>query len=155
MAQTVKNPLAKWETPLQSLGWEAPLEEDMATHSSILPGESHGQRSLAGYSPRDRKELDMTERLSTQSLFNRFCDEEWAPKLTADGLWDNEMPRWDTHWTLWTHCSSHHHWAHWVSHSRIKLHPLVYSSPTQITFKEYTYLIPRKFLEPQNNLRDY
>ena len=59
----------------------------------FLPGESHGQRSLAGYSPRDRKELDMTERLSTQSLFNRFCDEEWAPKLTADGLWDNEMPR--------------------------------------------------------------
>ena len=93
MAQTVNNPPAKWETPVQSLGWEAPLEEDMATHSSILPGESHGQRSLAGYSPRDRKELDMTERLSTQSLFNRFCDEEWAPKLTADGLWDNEMPR--------------------------------------------------------------
>ena len=26
-----------------------------------LPGESHGQRSLAGYSPRGRKELDMTE----------------------------------------------------------------------------------------------
>ena len=97
------------------------------------------------------KSWDMTERLSTQSLFNRFCDEEWAPKLTADGLRDNEMPRWDTHWTLWTHCSSHHHWAHWVSHSRIKLHPLVYSSPTQIIFKEYTYLFPRKFLEPQNN----
>ena len=29
------------------------------------PGESHGQRSLAGYSPRGRKELDMTEQLST------------------------------------------------------------------------------------------
>ena len=29
----------------------------------ILPGESHGQRSLAGYSPRGRKESDMTERL--------------------------------------------------------------------------------------------
>ena len=27
------------------------LEEDMATHFSILAGESHGQRSLAGYSP--------------------------------------------------------------------------------------------------------
>ena len=35
--------------------------------------------------------------LSTQSLSNRFCDEEWAPKLTADGLWDNKMPRRDTH----------------------------------------------------------
>ena len=33
-----------------SLGWEDPLEEDMATHSSILAGESHGQRHLEGYS---------------------------------------------------------------------------------------------------------
>ena len=30
----------------------------------FLPGESHGQRSLAGYSPWGRKELDMTEWLS-------------------------------------------------------------------------------------------
>ena len=29
----------------------------------LLPGKSHGQRSLVGYSPRGRKELDMTERL--------------------------------------------------------------------------------------------
>ena len=27
----------------------------------FLPGESHGQRSLAGYSPQDRKQLDVTE----------------------------------------------------------------------------------------------
>ena len=27
----------------------------------FLPGESHGQRSLVGYSPRGHKELDMTE----------------------------------------------------------------------------------------------
>ena len=36
----------------------------MATHSSIPAGEFHGQRSLAGYSPWDRKELDTTELLS-------------------------------------------------------------------------------------------
>ena len=29
----------------------------------FLPGESHGQRSLVGYSPRGRKESDTTERL--------------------------------------------------------------------------------------------
>ena len=46
---------------VQALGGEDPLEEDMATHSSILPRESHGLRSLAGYSPRTRKELDTTE----------------------------------------------------------------------------------------------
>ena len=35
----------------RSLRQEDPLEEGMATHSSILPGESHGQRSLKGFSP--------------------------------------------------------------------------------------------------------
>ena len=44
-----------------SLGGEDPLEKGMATRSSILTGESHGQRSLAGYSPWGRKESDMTE----------------------------------------------------------------------------------------------
>ena len=32
----VKNPPAMWETWVQSLGWEDPLEEGKATHSSIL-----------------------------------------------------------------------------------------------------------------------
>ena len=36
MGQTVENPPAMWETWVQSLGWENPLEEGMATHSSIL-----------------------------------------------------------------------------------------------------------------------
>ena len=34
----------------------------------FLPGEFHGQRSLAGYSPRGRKESDMTAHLSTHTL---------------------------------------------------------------------------------------
>ena len=34
--QTVENLPAIWETWVRSLGWEDPLEEDMATHSSIL-----------------------------------------------------------------------------------------------------------------------
>ena len=36
VAQTVKNLHAMWETWIRSLGWEDPLEELMATHSSIL-----------------------------------------------------------------------------------------------------------------------
>ena len=36
VAQMVKNLLAMGETWVPSLGWEAPLEEGMATHSSIL-----------------------------------------------------------------------------------------------------------------------
>ena len=50
------------ETQVRSLGREDPLEKEMAAHSSIL-GESHGRRSLVGYSPWGRKELDTTERL--------------------------------------------------------------------------------------------
>ena len=51
-----------WETWIQSLGWEDPLEKEMATHSLVfLPGEFHGQRSLVGYSPWVCKELDMTD----------------------------------------------------------------------------------------------
>ena len=36
LAQLVKNPPAMQETPVQFLGQEDPLEEDMATHSRIL-----------------------------------------------------------------------------------------------------------------------
>ena len=63
VAQLVKNPPAMWETWVQSLGWEDPLEKGKATHSVFWPGEFQGL-----YSPWDPKELDMTERLSL-SLF--------------------------------------------------------------------------------------
>ena len=49
------------EMQFRSLGQEEPLEEGMATHSVFLPGESHGQRSLAGYGPQGCKESDTTE----------------------------------------------------------------------------------------------
>ena len=52
------------ETQVPSLGGEEPMEKGMATHSSMLAGEVHGQRSLAGYSPWSLNELDTTERLT-------------------------------------------------------------------------------------------
>ena len=52
MAQMVKDLPVMLESWVQFLGWEDSLEKGMATHSSILPGEFQGQRSLAGYSPR-------------------------------------------------------------------------------------------------------
>ena len=58
-----KRLLAVQKTWVQSLGWEDPLEKEMATHSVLLPGKSHGQRRLVGYSPWGCKELDTTERL--------------------------------------------------------------------------------------------
>ena len=45
---------------------------------TFLPVKSHGQKSLAGYSPLDHKDSDMTERLSTQTkylaYFNTKCN---------------------------------------------------------------------------------
>ena len=49
------------DKPVQSLGRKDLLEKEMITQSSILAWKSHGQRSLAGYSPPGRKELDTTE----------------------------------------------------------------------------------------------
>ena len=46
---------------VRSLGQEDPPEEGMATTPVLLPGESHGQRSLAGNCPLGQKELDTTE----------------------------------------------------------------------------------------------
>ena len=63
MAQLVKYSPAMWETWVRSLGWEDPLEKEMATTPVLLPGESHGGRSLVGYSPWGCKEVDTTERL--------------------------------------------------------------------------------------------
>ena len=60
----VKNLHAKQE-PQESLvlflGGEDPLEVGMQSTLVFLPGESHGQRTLAGYSPYSHEEWDTTE----------------------------------------------------------------------------------------------
>ena len=61
MVQRIKNLPAMQETWIGSLGQKDPLDKGMATHSIFLPGESHGQRSLEGYSLWGHKESDTTE----------------------------------------------------------------------------------------------
>ena len=56
----VKEPPVMWETWVQSLGWEDPLEKGMATTPVFWPGEFHGQRSLTSYIPWGHKEWDTT-----------------------------------------------------------------------------------------------
>ena len=51
IAQTVTNLPAMQETWVQSLDWEDSQEKEWQPTSVLLPEESHGQRSLAGYSP--------------------------------------------------------------------------------------------------------
>ena len=63
VTQMVENLPEMWETWARSLGWEGPLVEGMATHSSILAWRIP-QRSLVSYSPWGGKESNMTEQLS-------------------------------------------------------------------------------------------
>ena len=67
----VKNLPAMRETWVQSLGWEDPLEEVMATRSSIPAWRIPMDRGAwGGYSPWGRRESDMTEQLSTMVITN-------------------------------------------------------------------------------------
>ena len=66
MAQWVKNLPAMQEPQDQSLGEKIPWRGKWQPTSVFLPEKSYGQKSLAGYSPKGCKELDTTERLSTQ-----------------------------------------------------------------------------------------
>ena len=60
MAQMVKNLPVMQETWVQFLGRKDPLEKEMATTAVFLPGKSHRQRSLAGYSLWGWKESNVT-----------------------------------------------------------------------------------------------
>ena len=76
VAQTVKHLPEIRETWVWFLGWEVPLEKEMATHSNTLAGKSHGQRSLVGYGPWGHKESDTTERFHFPFLF-LYTEKGW------------------------------------------------------------------------------
>ena len=63
VGQTVKRLPAMRETRVRFLGWEDPWRRKWQSIPAPLPGKSHGPRSLIGYSPWGRKELDTTEGL--------------------------------------------------------------------------------------------
>ena len=65
VAQTIENPPSTQETWVQSLGWEDDLEREWQPTPVFLPGDSYGQRSLAGFSPQGFKKSDTAERLDT------------------------------------------------------------------------------------------
>ena len=83
-----------WETWVQSLGWEGPLEKGKATHTSFWPGEFPGL-----YSPWGCKESDTTERLSFHltSLVAQMAkhlpamQETWAQSLGQEDPLEKEM----------------------------------------------------------------
>ena len=70
-----------WETWVQSLGWEDPLEDGMAIHSSILVWRIPMDRGAWQATVCGVAESDMTERLSTHSLPNQNSE-----KVHQEGL---------------------------------------------------------------------
>ena len=109
----VKNLPAMYETWVQSLYKEGPQEKGMATSIAILvgipilegntspvvlPGESHGQRSLVDYSPWGRKGSDPTEQI-TLSPYSLYWSRHWGRnrwKIRTQGARNLEcgIPRW-------------------------------------------------------------
>ena len=71
VAQSVTNPTAMQESQVRSLGWEDPLEKEVATHSSILALENPMDRGAQW----DGKESDTTEQLNHQ-----HHDHNWEGK---------------------------------------------------------------------------
>ena len=61
VAQMVKNLPAMQEAQVPSLGREAPLQEEMATHVSILAWKILWTRKMGGLQPMWSQELDMTK----------------------------------------------------------------------------------------------
>ena len=83
VAQRLKHLPAMWETWVRSLGWEDPLEKEMATHSSVLAWRIPWTEELGGLQSMGRKESDTTERLHFTFTLSR----RWSlisPMLNVD-----------------------------------------------------------------------
>ena len=84
VAQTGKNLPAMRETWVQSLDWEDPWVRKIPWRREwlptlvLLPGESHGQRSLVGSSPWGHKESDTTDKHVPQFT---WCSEIWLDTI--------------------------------------------------------------------------
>ena len=70
MAQTLKKRLQCRKPGFDPWVGKIPWRRGWLPTPVFLPGESHGQRSLVGYSPWGRKESDMTERLDRERVRN-------------------------------------------------------------------------------------
>ena len=77
----VKNPPSVKEIQVQSLVGEDPLEKEMQPAPVFFPGKSHGQRSLAGYSPRGYKRVRQdlatkTAKQITKETLQKFMEKQ-------------------------------------------------------------------------------
>ena len=92
VAQMVKHLPTMWETWVRPLGQEDPLEKKMQLTPVLLPGKSHGQRSVIGYSLCSRKESDTTEQLHFLSFFFFDAGKDWRQE--EKGMTKDETVGW-------------------------------------------------------------
>ena len=87
VAQELKNFLEMQETWVQSLGWEVPLEENMATHFSVLAWRIPMDRGswLATVHGWGHKDLDTTDQLSTHFYIKWLSARLWLGRKTEAG----------------------------------------------------------------------
>ena len=86
MAQTVKSLPTMQETPVPSLGWEDPLEKEMATHSSVLAWKIPWGGEASWASLWDHTELDTTERLTfSLALAEGSCRSHPGTQVSGPG----------------------------------------------------------------------
>ena len=87
MAQRLKRLPAMWETWVQSLGREDPLEKEMATHSSIRAWRILWTEELGGLQSTGCKESDTTQRLHFHfHTFGKHRGGTWEFSFIVDGL---------------------------------------------------------------------
>ena len=114
----------------------------MATTPVFLPGEIHGQRSLAGYSPWGHKESDMTKWL-TLSL--HFRNKKKHPSTDESRICGFIY--------LYTHTSTHTHKEYY---SAIKKKPCLYAATWMnlegITLKEINHSQKNKYFKKRINI---
>ena len=88
MAQGVKNLPAMWDTQVWSLGWEDPWRKEWQPAPIFLPGDSHGQRSLAGYSLWWQRVghswSNWAQHVSIQAIWYM---QSWLVRTTCDKTW--------------------------------------------------------------------
>ena len=82
MAQMVKRLPTMRETWVRSLGWEDPLEKEMATHSSSLAWKIPWTEKCGRYSPWGCKESDTTEPLHLHFTHNYNCNLNFIRNIT-------------------------------------------------------------------------
>ena len=107
VAQTIKNLPAMQETQFDPWVWKIPWRRSWQPTPAFVPGESPGERNLAGYSPWGCKKSDVTEQLTLSLLLhlawkmkalsyyraNSWYEQhfQWAPCLLISDLTDNEL----------------------------------------------------------------